>query len=61
MGGRSLVRTVVAVAMASAMALACGDAFAASDLALLAPGRPRPDRPHRAVTWAACTSSAGWI
>ncbi len=30
MGGRSLVRIVVAVAMASAMALACGDAFAAS-------------------------------
>ena len=30
------------------------------DLALRAPGRPRPDRPHRAAAWAACTSSAGW-
>ena len=35
MGDRFLVRTVVAVAMVGALAMACGDTFAASDFALL--------------------------
>ena len=47
--------------MVGAMALACGDAFAASTSLSARPVALDPDRPHCAARRAACTTLAGWI